>query len=240
MACLKKEMQVKSFQPVYAVLGIFAILTAASFGSSRVSRAAVGSGGAAVTVVNTASNPVPTREVGPISVNASQTGTWTVGVGSPVSLSSDAAVAVNNAPENPVPVHEVGGSTRTPVTLAEGMFLPVNNYSETDGDFLYTVPAGKHLVLEEMNFTGYLPGGQNLVLAQLHVNNTYLAFPFVHEGESVEDEFGSGAYTEYFAYDGPLHIQVASGQKIGFKARRNANTGQGDIELSVSGYLENN
>lgn len=220
----------------YSILAIVTLLSAAGYSNPRV-RAAVAAG-QSVIVGNTASNPVPVTAQGTTmvagSVAASQSGTWNVGVSGPVT--------VGNQSGNPVPVQVVGQAARTPFNYSAGMFLPDKNYSWAD-DF-YTIPAGKHLIIQHLSVGGYLPGGQNMVLMQLKLaraNSTqYLSLPFTHQGESVENQYGSGGYTEYFAYDADVTLRLDSGEKFGLRLRRNSNQEVGDSLATVLGYMEDN
>lgn len=220
----------------YSILGIVTLLSAAGYSNPTVRKAVAA--GQSVIVGNSTANPVPTAAQGTTmvagSVGATQSGAWSVGVSGPVT--------VGNQSSNPVPVQVVVQANRTPFNYSAGMFLPDKSYSWAD-DF-FTIPAGKHLIVQHLSVGGYLPGGQNMVLMQLKLvraNSTqYLSLPFSHQGQSVENQFGSGGYTEYFAYDSDITLRLESGEKFGLKMRRNSNQETGDSLFTLLGYLEDN
>jgi hypothetical protein len=92
-----------------------------------------------VTVINTAANPLPVAVQGTPTVNAQQQGTWNVGV-----TNTDAKQSVQ----------------RTTLVI-----LPAG--TQIDDETMYTVPAGKRLVIEQASVRAQLGSG------------THAAMPFI-------------------------------------------------------------
>lgn len=123
-----------------ALVGCLLTLTTASSASS-----APGPSPAPVLVLNGTDRPVPV--VGPVA--ASQAGSWNVAV------SGTADVRVTNTA--PIPVAIQGGeAAATPVMNAGAAAF--NSLGEST-NVLYTVPAGKRLLVDEIGFNTYVSSG---------------------------------------------------------------------------------
>lgn len=177
------------------------------------------------------------------SVNAAQSGAWTVGVtGTPtvaqsgswnVGINGTPTVTVGNLAAAPVPVRDVDNGARSPV-LVQGPLLGLLDGQTVRGETLYLVPAGKILVIEFASGTATVGPGQGGF------------FMIV-----VRDEFGVSRKYAFAGTTLPGGTQVVGSQQMrlysrgieGFRNvlvfffRTGGATGEAGFEASFSGYL---
>lgn len=195
---------------LYGILGLVAALTVAGIASPPVRKAA--GNVMQVFVTNTTSNPVPTTVQGVAHV-----------VGT---------VALSNDANNPLPVHEVSASVRTPVQFTNGLSF-ANSQDEAVSPDLYTVPAGKRLVVQSIIVSSFqVPTGQKIVemaLSQKFDDK----FPVTLAYTGTDD----GGYEHYVGnFSGTLYI--SAGKILRMYAQRSSTAGVCAASMTVAGYLE--
>lgn len=167
-----------------------------------------------VTVVNTASNPVPV------------TGSVTVG---------NAVIPVEVSNADPIPVSVSSGPAVQPIHDTVSSSLE-------DGEFgvfkiAYTVPAGKRLVIEFISFQSRIPIGQRPEPFGLNTKvggeTGFYVFPVSFAFE--DTNIGLDTYVA----SSPTRIYCDPGQSLIFRLGRTANDGTASAFFTFSGYLEN-
>lgn len=177
-----------------------------------------------VFVVNGAGAPVPTRAIGPTTVE----GTVTV---DNQSLNVNGAVAITNAE---LLVRQV--PTQVPWQLTGNYSIPIDT---TSNDVLfYTVPAGKRLVVEYADsvlktITGGTQG-LGLVVQDGGVETSFV-LPLTHS--TVGDDLLR--YLAHFEYRGAqmMRLYAGPGATITIHADRNNPVGTAAGRLTMAGYL---
>ena len=217
------------------LLGVCVLAFLATFLISVHSRptSATGSAGPSVTIANTplpvtgninATVSGPVTITGIPSVNASQSGPWTVGI------SGTPTVNVGNSGPLPVTVSgDPSSSAFTPVAGTKG-----SNTFETNACFVnFTNPAsiGQILVIENIGATVGLASGQKVTSMQIN-------------GQSQQDEwvptyqFDDGS-TAYFGASQPMRLYFRAGDNPGMAALVNNLTPSGYCVFSYTGYVLN-
>jgi hypothetical protein len=200
-----------------AIIGVIAAIDQAS--------AAGPPAGLDVNVTNTPANPVPVTG----SITGSVTGT--------VGLSPNASVFVNNPATDPVRVRSVNDGIQ-----------PVQAHASCTTNALgclpniYTVPAGKRLVIEYVSAEAcLLPGVAALFSISTSVGGQYVTHylpgtPPANSPGSVQ--FGCNASPSSFVTAGAqVRIYADAGTTIQGEAARNPVTGVINADLAISGYL---
>jgi len=143
------------------VVGGFAITAKPSFAQSP-------KGPADVHVVNAATDPVPVSMTGTHSVNVANTPNVNISNTPNVNVSSLPAVQIGNAPANSIPVtvqnFPVSQQAPQPITFNQLLSVPANQFF---GNFqtVYTVPAGKRLIIDFVSFLAFPQQGENCYLS---------------------------------------------------------------------------
>ena len=210
---------------LYAILGISAILTAASMGSTRLKAAAPASSN--VLVTNTASQPVPTVAQGTTQVagTVGLAANTKVGINGTVSLASGVS-------GTPLYVRDQDVSGHIPVHK-NCEFTIDNNTNSKGGIDLYIVPNNKILVIETVYGTAANPSGQQLMSGGI---STYdgttehdIPLPFLPGRD------GGGFEKETCFSDSRIYVEP--GAFVVANALRTGSTGLSLIDVGFSGYL---
>lgn len=115
--------------------------------------------------------------------------------------------------------------------------ISFGNASIVTDRILYTVPAGKKLVIENVSVLGTIPENQKLVLVTLRttVNNITIEHPVPMQQQ---DEYPA-AGTTYSLANASLQLYATAGTTIRVSAIRNSTGGFTDVRVAISGYLVN-
>jgi hypothetical protein len=171
------------------------------------------------------------------TVNAQQSGTWSVNInGTPV-VGLDAANntvrfdAVNNTVKidaaTPVMVRDIDNPARQPFQASTSIVLP---FGQTQGSrSVTTVPAGKVLVIEDISADGRLDGNDKLLSLAIFTGG---ASYYLHPNDEGIDELGRRVYSA----SQHVRLYVPAGEAVTGFAERNPATGQPGVNFSVFGY----
>jgi len=217
---------------LYAIGGIMAVLTAASFGTGHY-KAAFAPATSNVLVTNTAAQPVPTQAQGTTQVAGTvglSTGTK-VGINGTVSLDPSTSVNLPYNDASPLSV-KTQDTHRIPVhTEYNFAILPQNNTAGFQD--MYTVPGGKRLVIEEMY--AYVAGDSSnpMSFTEIGVRNnitTKANMPLHLE----QDSAAGGTWSTMVQ----TKFYVDAGDTV-FNFERETTTGTSTfVAIGFSGYLE--
>lgn len=187
----------------YAIGGILVVLSAASLGAGgKVASKPIPM---PVNVTNPTSNPVNTKAVGTTQVS----GSVTVANTGPISVQQDLT--------NLVPV----GLT-VDVHYDEGVVSSANT--------IYTVPAGKMLVLQAETMSATMDETSYVLEARLYREGTSADMPI-----PISNAFGPNETATSGAFDGTYY--VPENTKIGATALRANGDGDALFHFGISGYL---
>lgn len=226
---------------LYAILGLVTILSALGMSAGRATFAPP-AGTQDVKVTNTAANPVPTMSMGgtvavstipPVTVS----GTPNVNVANTpnVNLANGATVKVNNSSNSPIPVTVVtgGGSARQFISKMTNAYLEPgfgNNYTQ-----MYTVPAGKRLLIKDLHVHGETPVGQTIIGIEFsdQGNGHYWQFavPTSYQGTFSGTTSNTGMATN-------CTLELYEGDVLQVSCTRSATTGTAGYWVGFTGYLE--
>jgi hypothetical protein len=212
----------------YAVLGIGLVLTAVSLSNSTARKVAVTDKVDPVFVTNGASNPIPIQ--GGVTVNSIPA----VQVSSlpAVQLGADNQIKVSNDASSPVPVSNAREASRVPMTLHNAGNIPENTVGSSTSQ-IYTVPAGKRLIIQSVFLSGSTHQGQLLLAGQLEMgSNLIIDVPIVMTNEGV---LGDRAYFGGVV-QGPFYVQA--GDSVWIDLDRQGLSGVAFFESGFSGYIE--
>ena len=182
-----------------------------------------------VEIVNTASNPVPTLAQGVTQVAGSVSVANTPGVNvlntpdvnvtNALTLDPASTVQISNPPGNPVPVSVQGQPVRRYVQATGS--LPENNAGNSTV-VLYTVPAGKRLVIEY--FSGFTRGDEAMFLLTTTVGGVQARHYIPRPAEGVIENARF------------VRIYADAGTDVVLSAVTPASTLQN--EATITGYIE--
>jgi len=234
----------------YAMAGIVTLLSASALSTSHGHTLAAATNPLAVTVMNGNGNPVPvtlqgTNQIGgTVAVNSLPavqlaggtsvgiTGTPTVSLSAGTSvtatLPAGSNVSVNNDPAHPVPVKDASSSTRIPITVTTN--FNIGDSFNSIGHEMYSVPAGKRLVILTIFGQASMPSGQTMISAEIGSIPLHLSDP---RGPSTDliAVFKQDAVTQvtetFNAFD-----------FVGGGVERNATSDLANCTLGFTGYLE--
>jgi hypothetical protein len=170
-----------------------------------------------VTVVNTGSNPVPTRaaQVGPWRVGALQTGAWSVNVENPV-----------NSRSNPVPL--IVRNVDEPGRIPYQSFASLNSCLAISCTFTFNNPGtGHRLVVQHISgsWNNTTPGATLVVVTSADSGAARSAF----------DKTADSSITEFF-FDQPVLFYVDPGRSFSVLLSVTSGNSLGG-GIFVSGYL---
>jgi len=161
------------------------------------------------------------------TVNAQQSGAWTVGIDA-----TRNTVQVANSVENPVPVTIVGVS-RQPLQRTISLSIFAGGPSSSTETF-YAVPDGKRFVIENVSASAEIPAGESVQLMFLtNTTNTTGNSAYHMIALTPQGTFGSSAV--FMANHKTL---VYGAGRIWLRARPTWLAGTGYASLVLSGYLE--
>ena len=192
-------------------LGIAALVAAVGIIIPRSTQGQAGINSKDVNVVNT-----PT-------VQAQQSGSWTVG------LAGTPTVSVGSTADDPVWVRDVDDARQPYLSQTFADFTA--GAPTASGNFA-AVPAGKRLVVEHVSVYGGIPSGQKLFALITRENNTNHAV--VLHPQANFPAFGG---TDYFSASEDMKLYFEAGSVPGAFANRNFTTGSGNLIFAISGYL---
>ena len=213
-----------TIRETFVSLGVLAML-----GTVEAAAAAGPPGGVQVDVVNT-----------PLPVTGSVSGTIGLAPGTAVGLAPGTSVQIDNTVGNPVRVRNVNDAiqpvqvTQTCTTTAIGC-----------GGTIYTVPAGKRLVVEYASMSVCSLPGQS---AQLSISTTIGGAAVEHFVSIAPPAAGPGSNSigcnplvstgsSLTAVGQPVRLYADAGTLVGANADRTSNTGNATFTFSISGYL---
>lgn len=202
-----------------------------------------------VIVVNSASQPVPTAATGTTNISGTvglasgatvglAPGTTvaladntSVGIsGTPsVSVTSLPAVQVGNTGSSPVPANIV--ETRTPFCYGGSLAFWTGMYGSV-GSGGYTPPDGYRLIIKQVSANIQLQGADHIRFVELMGQNgaPNCFMPATDQGFD--------GTNEWFNACQQVDIEVDPGQRVTFYVQRFGTTGTGNVDYSVTGYLE--
>ena len=197
-----------------------------------------------VEVVNTAAKPVPTAAQGTTNV----AGTVNVGNEPSVNVANTPNVNVANTPSvtvgndaaTPVPVRDVDNPGRKPLCKHEAVAFGVSDTLESTG-VMFTVPAGKLLVIEYVSVHAFMPAGQKIRGFIYAVDsppggddplNPNYALVFSPQG----GPFQPGS-TDLFVVGQPMRLYAEAGKQIQALFARSDDSGTGVLAVDFCGYL---
>ena len=120
-----------------------------------------------VHVVNAATDPVPVSVIGTHSVNVTNTPNVNVANTPNVNVSSLPAVQVGNAAANPIPVsvqNFPAAQQPQTISLFKNCNIPADTFTGPT-QVVYTVPAGKRLVIDFVSFMVFTAQGESYLLS---------------------------------------------------------------------------
>lgn len=216
MQTLRKNLVALSIAGVFALTGVFL--------SSHQTHAQARTGGPTVTI-DPSQLPLPVTGSTAVSgtVSATQSGPWNVGIN-------------NNSVANPLQIRDVDSPGNQP---AMGGDQCIASGSRCNFDSLYTVPAGKRLVVEYASASGLLPAGQH-----------FTCFFFPHQGTNFGQIALSLPSSPASTSSGTVVAEAVTAQSMRFYAdpsttldagcSRDSDAGGGAVfDLHFSGYLVN-
>lgn len=174
------------------------------------------------------------------TVKAQQAGTWTVGIdgtptvtiaGTPtVGISPSANTVQLAPPASPIPVASDEFAGKTPVQVFK-------HYEPLGFDLfttLYTVPAGKRLVIEYVTINTDIPinsGAFAFITTQVGSTTARFYVP-----TSFQSLFNGGT-TAIFEGQQITRLYADAGTAVGYEVHRSTGAGPAENEISFSGYL---
>jgi len=200
----------------YAITGIIVILSALSLGAGG-KRAATRSQPMQVNVVNSTTSPVNTKAIGTTAVSGTVGVSGTVAVSGSVNVGNTQPIAVKN-----------DDSDREPVNVSA--LMSQGSGTAGSNQVVYTVPAGKMLVLQAESFQGQVQAGQQISIGRLDLN------PFGLVALNY-DEKGSIGSSEWFGGVSSATYYLSAGTIVSLAVSRSASDGNAEYRISLSGYL---
>jgi hypothetical protein len=217
--------------------GLIALVILATLGAAELAIAAGPPDGLNVQVINTPANPVPVTG----SVTGSVTGTVGLAPGTSVGLTPGTSVMIDSTVGDPVRVRNVNDAIQ-PAQAQIACISP----SVTIGCgpvTIYTVPAGKRLVIEYASMSACMLPGQTATLTV----STEVGSTLVHHLVNVTPPAagpGTGAIgcnlpaaSSVTAVGQQVRLYADPGTTVTVEGDRNSNTGAANFVFSISGYL---
>jgi hypothetical protein len=210
---------------IYAIAGFVTLLSAAGLSTTHV--AAARTQPMPVNVINSAANPVPTVAQGTTNIAG------TVAVSSLPAVQLTASnVGITNGLTNPVPVHVVDSTVTT--QLVKTGSVDIQNGFLLGSIDLYTVPAGKQVVVTDVFVNATVPDGQFVALASINSNGVQ-PFGFTMSCPFLGSVSGSSFYNGNM---NGCHIVFPAGTHIGFTFERSDLPGTATFFGGFSAYEE--
>jgi len=212
-----------------------ALIAAAVLSTLGVTNLAAGAGpdaGINVNVVNTPANPVPVT--GTVSVTGAVTGTVTGTVG----LTAGTSVLVGNTVANPVRVRNVNDAIQ-PVQAQASCLVGSLGCLPT----IYTVPAGKRLVIEYASMRVCILPGQSATLSIATQVGDQAVFHYLNVTPpaaapgTVAIGCNAGTPSSEVAVGQQVKIYADAGTGVVLTGSRNSTVGTASFQFSISGYL---
>jgi hypothetical protein len=172
----------------------------------------------------------PTASGNTQTVDARQSGTWSVGIDPTKNV-----VAVQNSASGPLSVIVANTTGRVPFQIRGGFEVFAGGPSSGTEQYL-VIPDGKRFVIENITVRAEIPNGESLELSFLSRIDTtpnggamYQYIPMSSQGVFVDKNvlMGSHKTLAYSAY------------RLAVRARPTWSTGTGYADFTFSGYLEN-
>jgi hypothetical protein len=166
------------------------------------------------------------------TVNAQQAGSWTV------SLAAGGAVQVDNSGGVPLSVRDVDSSANAPVMIHGNV-----TYGEVRSPVLYTVPAGKRLVVQYINLTAYVettspdwaPDAAMLAILTSNRSGIGQQYTLPLAPGAIFDN-GRGGFEHYLTTSDALTMYFDAGTQLGlFKAAAHQDLSR--LDGAIAGYL---
>lgn len=211
---------------------LIALAVLSTLGVTNLATAAGPDAGVNVNVVNTPANPVPVT--GSVSVTGAVTGTVTGTVG----LTPGTSVLVGNPVTNPVRVRNVNDAIQ-PVQAQASCLITTLGCLPT----IYTVPAGKRLVIEYASMRVCILPGQSATLSIATQVGDQAVFHYLN---GTPPAAGPGTFaigcnsslpSSEVAVGEQVKIYADAGTTVVLTGSRNSTTGSASFQFSISGYL---
>jgi hypothetical protein len=213
------------------------LIAMAVLGTLGVTNLAAGAGpdaGINVNVVNTPANPVPVT--GSVSVTGGITGTVTGTVG----LTPGTSVLIDNTVGDPVRVRNVNDAIQ-PVQAQASCLVNALGCLPT----IYTVPAGKRLVIEYASMRVCVLPGQSATLSVATQVGDQAVFHYLNvtPPAAAPGTFAIGCNSAVASSEVAVGQQVKiyadAGSGVVLTGTRNSTVGTASFQFSISGYLVN-
>jgi hypothetical protein len=204
----------------------------ATLGVTNLAAGAGPEAGINVNVVNTPANPVPVT--GSVSVTGAVTGTVTGTVG----LTPGTSVLIDNTVGDPVRVRNVNDAIQ-PVQASSSCLTTALGCLPT----IYTVPAGKRLVIEYASMDLCVLPGQSATLSIATTVGGQAAFHYLNGTPpaaapgTISIGCNSPTPSSEVATGQQVKIYADAGTGVVVTGSRNSTVGSASFHFSISGYL---
>ena len=217
--------------PILAAAGIATLVVGLTLGTPQ---PAFAPPPAAVVVVNTPSNPVPTAAQGTTPVEVTNTASVTVAnsAANPIPVVAQGTSAVEITNTTPLAVRDADNPARQPFQGEASVAFPAGG--DTINVF-FTVPAGKRLVVEHVTATIAVSPGQHALMNVMTTANGNQAVHFMSPTPQ-----GEWIGFQVFGVSQPVRFYADAGTQVRLQANKNGTTGIGSATVSLSGHLVNN
>lgn len=207
------------------LLATAALVTLAVIGSVMSSHRADAQGGPGVTIVS----PLPLPVTG--TVNASQSGAWNVGLqGTPnVNVANVPSVLVGNSNTNAVWIRDVN-EARQPTQGGGSMTIDSGKISESAS--IYSVPAGKVLVIEHFSAECSMPAAGVAMMARIFTIAGGIA-----KSHGLPLSPPSIAPITFTSVGSPVRLYADPSTTVGAAVFRTHEAGAAGCDVSISGHL---
>jgi hypothetical protein len=152
------------------------------------------------------------------------------GMGRAVADAAKEALIVNT-PAQAVPVHDINNPPRQP--FQKEIIVNLIQGSDTGEEFVFTVPAGKRLVVEHASATAFVPVGQKVRMFLVsRLNSQLTSEALVATPQGIIDNG-----RDVFVASHPVRLYAGSGDFVRAVAIRSDSAVNGFVFFSVAGYL---
>ena len=147
-----------------------------------------------------------------------------------------AGLIVGNTPANPVPLHETVRPELQPFVHGFPDLRFNGGQNQDESTLVFTVPAGKRLVLEDVSVGAILGVGQ-----RLEINLIRISVGGEHHRHAIavfhQVTKPGGSDVDFLAGGRPIRIYLEPGEKLTAAARRNSIDEGAFIDVFVYGYF---